>query len=89
MEAVFKVAKTTAQLMILGLALYAFAFVPLGRKTCLEHARAIWATPEAQQAKQEAGQATSRLLRELLEYRSGPLRGDPDVPNFGATSAAP
>ncbi len=81
----FKVAKTSVQLLLLGLALYAFAFVPLGRHTCLEHARAIWATPEAQQAKHEAGQATSRLLRELLEYQSGPRRGEPDLPNLGPT----
>jgi hypothetical protein len=61
-------------LAVLFLALYAFAFVPLGKRTGLEHARAILATRAAKRAIHEAGEAADRLRRTLLDS------GDDETP---------
>ena len=48
-------------------ALLGFAFVPLGKKTALEHARDIFTTPAALAAWHELGGATDRLRLKLFE----------------------
>lgn len=47
-------------------ALLGFAFVPLGRKTALEHTRDIFTTPAALNAWHELGAAATRLRDKLL-----------------------
>jgi hypothetical protein len=43
-----------------------FAFVPLGRKTALEHTLGIFTTPAALDAWHELGSATARLRDKLI-----------------------
>lgn len=74
----FKLAKTIVEGVVLLLAAYAFAFVPLGRYTALEHLRAVLGTKEAQEARRELGQAGERVVDELLKSGSG--AGSPRVP---------
>jgi hypothetical protein len=47
-------------------ALLGFAFVPLGRKTALEHTLGIFTTPAALDAWRELGDATGRLRDKLI-----------------------
>lgn len=47
-------------------ALLGFAFVPLGKKTALEHTLDIFTTPAARSAWQELGAATERLRDRLI-----------------------
>jgi hypothetical protein len=58
-------AKRIFQGVVLFFALYAFVFLPLGKKSALEHIRAIWATPAAQQAASEVKGGVTRLVRRL------------------------
>jgi hypothetical protein len=51
--------------VILFFAIYAFVFVPLGKKTALEHIRAIVGTPAAQEAASEVKGGVTRLVRRL------------------------
>jgi len=59
--------KRVFQMVVLFFAIYAFVFVPLGRKTALEHVRAIAGTPAAQQAASELQGGVKRLVSELRE----------------------
>jgi len=59
--------KRVFQMVVLFFAIYAFAFVPLGRKTALEHVRAIAGTPAAQQAASELQGGVKRLVSELRD----------------------
>lgn len=74
----FKLAKTVVEGVVLLLAAYTFAFVPLGEHTALEHVRAILATKEAQDAGRELKQAGGRVVDELLKSGSG--AGSPNLP---------
>ena len=58
-------AKRIFQGVVLFFALYAFVFVPLGKKTALEHVRAIMDTPAAQDAASEVKGGVTRLVRRL------------------------
>jgi hypothetical protein len=58
--------KRVIDLAVLFLALYAFAFVPIGRHTGLEHARRILATPAAKSAGHDLLDAADRLRARLL-----------------------
>jgi hypothetical protein len=58
-------AKRIFQGLVLFFAFYAFVFVPLGRKTALEHIRAIFGTPAAQEAASEVKGGVTRLVRRL------------------------
>jgi hypothetical protein len=58
-------AKRIFQGVVLFFALYAFVFLPLGKKSALEHIRAVWATPAAQQAASEVKGGVTRLVRRL------------------------
>ena len=60
-------AKRIFQAVVLFFAIYAFAFVPLGRKTALEHIRAIVGTPAAQQAATELQGGVKRLVHRLRD----------------------
>jgi hypothetical protein len=57
--------KRLFQAVVLFFAMYAFAFVPLGRKTALEHVLAIARTPAAHQAASEVGDGVTRLVKRL------------------------
>ena len=49
-------------------AVLGFAFVPLGRKTALEHTLGIFTTPAALDAWHELGTATARLRETLIAH---------------------
>ena len=70
-------------LVVLLLALYAFAFVPLGKKTGLEHLRSILRTRPAEEAGHEILEAADRLRHRLLDADE-PVRtrGTPVVPRL-------
>jgi hypothetical protein len=61
------VVKRVFQMVVLFFAIYAFVFVPLGRKTALEHIRAIAETPAAHQAASELQGGVKRLVHELRD----------------------
>ena len=65
-------------LIVLLFALYAFAFVPLGRRTGLEHVRAIIGTREAQRAGEELAEAGDRLKTRMLDEAIGTGSGAPE-----------
>jgi hypothetical protein len=51
--------------LVFFFALYAFVFVPLGKKSALEHMRAIFGTPQAKEAASEVKGGVTRLVRRL------------------------
>jgi hypothetical protein len=53
-------------------ALLGFAFVPLGKKTALEHAKAIFATEPAREARRELWEAGERLRDKMLAAPPAP-----------------
>ena len=59
--------KRVFQMVVLFFAIYAFVFVPLGRKTALEHLRAIAGTSAAREAASELKGGVTRLAHELRE----------------------
>jgi hypothetical protein len=58
-------AKRVFQGLVLFFAVYAFVFVPLGKKTALEHVHAIAGTPAARQAASEVKGGVTRLVQRL------------------------
>jgi hypothetical protein len=58
-------AKRIFQGVVLFFALYAFVFLPLGKKSALEHIRAVLGTPAAQEAASEVKGGVTRLVRRL------------------------
>jgi hypothetical protein len=58
-------AKRIFQGVVLFFALYAFVFLPLGKKSALEHIRAILGTSAAQEAASEVKGGVTRLVRRL------------------------
>ena len=75
-----RLAKRALEGAVALFALYAFATVPLGKRTGLEHLKAILSTDEAKEAGQELREAGSRILRELLEFEPGEIRGHAQIP---------
>jgi hypothetical protein len=63
---VFSFGRRAIDLAVLFLAVYALAVIPLGRRTGLEHLRAIFRTQAARDAGRELGHAAERLGRRLL-----------------------
>jgi hypothetical protein len=61
-------------LAVLFLALYAFVFVPIGRRTGLEHLRTILKTRAAHDAGRDVLDAGDRLRRRLLADDEEPVR---------------
>jgi hypothetical protein len=57
--------KRIFQGVIVFFAIYSFVFVPLGKKTALEHVRAIFGTPAAREAAAEVKGGVTRLVRRL------------------------
>ena len=53
------------QVIVVFFAIYSFVFVPLGKKTALEHLRAIFGTPAARDAAEEVKGGVTRLVRRL------------------------
>ncbi len=58
-------AKRILQGVIVFFAIYAFVFVPLGKKSAFEHVRAIFGTPAAHEAAAEVKGGVTRLVRRL------------------------
>ncbi|HEX4340563.1 MAG TPA: hypothetical protein VH062_31860 [Polyangiaceae bacterium] len=79
----FSFGRRAIDLAVLFLAVYALAVVPLGRRTGLEHLRAIFRTQAARDAGRELGHAAERLGRRLLG-ESEPItpRGKPGAPSI-------
>jgi hypothetical protein len=87
-------AKRILQGVIIFFAIYSFVFVPLGKKTALEHLRAIFGTPQAREAASEVKGGVTRLVRRLesearrstektdrqLEERDDPVASEPEAP---------
>lgn len=70
-------------------ALLGFAFVPLGRKTALEHTLGIVTTPAALDAWRELGDATSRLRDKLLATVMPPRAAAAPLAPLGAKPELP
>jgi hypothetical protein len=79
--------------LVLGFAAYAFAFVPLGEHTALEHVKAILSTEDSARAGRELKQAGEKLAYKLIEeqkaqnpkapkVQSLPARGKPELPDI-------
>jgi hypothetical protein len=78
-----RLGRWTIELVVFLFALYAFAFVPLGKRTGLDHLRAILGTPEAQEAGEEMLEAGDRLKQRVLgDGRPAPARGKPLLPEL-------
>jgi hypothetical protein len=58
-------AKRILKGVVVFFAIYAFVFVPLGKKTAFEHVRAIVGTPAAHEAASEVKGGVTRLVRRL------------------------
>lgn len=70
---------------VLFLAVYAFAFVPLGKRTGLQHLTAILHTDAARSAGRDVLSAADKLKKRLLgEEKEAPIRarGTPVVPKL-------
>ena len=71
-------------------ALLGFAFVPLGKRTALEHTRAIFASSAAADAARELAQATGRLKQRMIDTLNGTSGHDtakeraPERPQHGS-----
>jgi hypothetical protein len=76
-------AKRIFQGVVLFFALYAFVFLPLGKKSALEHIRAILGTPAAQEAASEVKGGVTRLVRRL-ESEARKSTADTDLEQDGA-----
>lgn len=80
------------QAVVLFFALYAFCFMPLGRKTALEHLRAIAGTPAAKQAASELGGSVTKLVNRLRsegQRSTDDGSADPGNADPGSTQASP
>jgi hypothetical protein len=73
-------AKRIFQAVIFFFAIYAFVFVPLGKKTGFEHVLAIAGTPAARQAASEVKGGVTRLVERLQsEARESTEETDRDL----------
>lgn len=75
----FKLAKRAFEGAVFLFAAYAFATVPLGKRTGLQHLIAILNTKEAAEAGNELKQAGGRMVNELLQPH---LAGEAKVPKL-------
>jgi len=76
--------------VVLFFAFYAFVFVPLGKKTALQHLRAIFGTPAAQEAASEVKGGVTRLVRRLQsEARESTEEADRSIDEHMPRDAAP
>lgn len=72
--------KRLFQGVILFFAIYAFAFMPLGKRTALEHIQAVLGSSEAKQAATELKGGATRLVRKLRGTKEEPRRQAPQAP---------
>ncbi|HVW28123.1 MAG TPA: hypothetical protein VHC69_22325 [Polyangiaceae bacterium] len=92
MPAVLTFGRRAIDFAVFVLAVYALAFVPLGRQTGLQHLRAILQTKAARDAGHELRLAAQRLGRRLLGD-DAPLAprakaGAPALPRHATSNAA-
>lgn len=78
-----------AESVVALFAVLGFAFVPLGRKTALEHSRDILTTPAALNAFRELGGAVARLRGRVVEMVVGPSEGTTEGKPGRRESAGP
>lgn len=83
-----RTAHRALDVMVLLFAALGFVYVPLGKHTGYEHAKAILATGAASRAGRELREAVDRLRgRVVQDATSGPERGpSPKPPRFGSGS---
>lgn len=81
--------------LVLGFAAYAFAFVPLGQRTALEHVKAILSTEDSARAGRELKHAGEKLAHKLLEQKVDPIdtkvlpaKGKPELPAIAPANLA-
>ncbi|HEX2880395.1 MAG TPA: hypothetical protein VHO25_12760 [Polyangiaceae bacterium] len=82
--------------LVLGFAAYAFAFVPLGEHTALEHVKAILSTEDSARAGRELKHAGEKLAHKLLEPKGLdpadtqplPAKGKPEMPQIAPANLA-
>jgi hypothetical protein len=82
--------------LVLGFAAYAFAFVPLGEHTALEHVKAILSTEDSARAGRELKHAGEKLAHKLLEQKAIdpadtkalPAKGKPELPELAPANLA-
>jgi hypothetical protein len=67
--------------VVLLFALYAFVFVPLGKRTAFEHLKAVLATRAARDAGRELVQAGERLKDRVIGEAID-TRGRPEIPDL-------
>lgn len=65
------------EIIVLFFAVLGFLFVPLGKRTGWEHARAIFATEAASEARQELGDAFERVTDSLVSTGDASQATDP------------
>ena len=80
-------AKRIFQAVVLFFAIYAFVFLPLGRKTALEHVRAIAGTPAAHQAASELQGGVKRLVHRLRDEAQRTAADSDEDEEFAAEEA--
>lgn len=66
--------RRAVETVVLLFALLGFVFVPLGKKTGFEHARAIWASRAVSEAVRETLAASARAKEQLLRWLTEPRR---------------
>ena len=81
--------RRVAEAVVALFALLGFAYVPLGRKTALEHTLGIFTTPAAIDAWHELSEATSRLREKLLASLVQPRVSAPPIEAKGARPDVP
>ena len=73
---------------VVGLfAILGFVYVPLGRHTGFEHAKAIFSTPAASAAFEELSASALGLRQRALDLLSGRLTTPPPAPEAAAQPA--
>lgn len=77
------------ELFVLLFAVLGFVFVPLGRRTALEHTQAVLSTPAAKDARQELGEAVVRTLDRLRTAWGSSSPSPKDPPELRVKPAAP
>jgi len=78
-------ARRLVDIAVLAFAAYAFVFVPLGKRTALEHIKAILATEDSAKAGQELRQAGQKLAHKLIKIpdsKTMPAHGKPVLPDL-------
>jgi len=74
-----RIGRRVLELSVGVFALLGFAFVPLGQKTGLEHAKAIFSTEPAKEARRELMEAGERLRDKVLEPAPEPKAATTDA----------